>query len=331
MSKLIVVVGITGSQGGSVARTFLDLPGWRVRGITRNPSSAAAQDFAAKGAEIVKGELDDKASLVAAFTGANAIFAVTDFWAHFGNADNAAKAEAAGKTINEYAYDLEVVQGINMAEAAASPEVFKTLERFVFSSLAEVRKWTGGKYKWVWHFDSKAEIVNYIKEKLPELDARSSFVQIGHYMTNWKLFPAMAPQKQPDGSFLVQKPEAPECLIPWVATERDTGAFVKALVEMPAGKQIIGVSEYMTWPEWTKLWGRVLGVEAKFVQLPMDQFLSDVPEVLKRELYESFAFNAEFGWTGGDPDVLKPTDLPVKIPLTSVEDYIRSEDWSSIM
>lgn len=50
MSKLAVVFGATGQQGGAVARRLL-ADGWRVRGVTRDPASAKAR--ALVGAELV--------------------------------------------------------------------------------------------------------------------------------------------------------------------------------------------------------------------------------------------------------------------------------------
>lgn len=79
--KLIVVVGVTGQQGGSVARVFLDEPGWRVRGITRSPEKHPL--LVEQGIELVAADLDDPPSLEKAFAGANAIFGVTDFWSVF--------------------------------------------------------------------------------------------------------------------------------------------------------------------------------------------------------------------------------------------------------
>jgi uncharacterized protein YbjT (DUF2867 family) len=76
--KLIVVLGITGQQGGSVGRVFNDEPGWRVRGVTRNPSQHPLLEQ--QGIELVAANYDDPPSLETAFEGANAIFAVTDFW-----------------------------------------------------------------------------------------------------------------------------------------------------------------------------------------------------------------------------------------------------------
>lgn len=56
-SKLLVVFGATGNQGGSVIRSVLADPRtakeFKVRGITRDPSKPNAQALAAKGVEMV--------------------------------------------------------------------------------------------------------------------------------------------------------------------------------------------------------------------------------------------------------------------------------------
>lgn len=92
--------------------------------------------------------------------------------------------------------------------------------------------------------------------------------------------------------------------MPFVVAHEDTGAFVKALVDLPPGKNLLGVSEHMTWPEWTKLWGEVLGVKATFKQVSEDDYFRGAPDPLKKELAETFAYVEEFGYTGGDPEVL---------------------------
>ncbi|KAF7587229.1 hypothetical protein BBP40_007542 [Aspergillus hancockii] len=74
-SKLIVIIGATGNQGGSVANVFLEEPGWTVRALTRNTSSIKSQALAARGAAVVQADIDTPATLLAAFEGANAIFA----------------------------------------------------------------------------------------------------------------------------------------------------------------------------------------------------------------------------------------------------------------
>lgn len=265
--------------------------------------------MAAKGVEIFKGNIDEKDSLLEAFDGATAIFSNTDFFTHLWNV-SIPDETLAGRTLTQYAYDREVAQGINIAEAAASPKVLKTLERFVFSSLSDARKWSGGKYTTVYHFDSKAEVIREIQNRLPDLASRMSTLQVGHYVTNWKAFPLMAPQKQPDGSFLTIRTASPEVQYPFVVTQRDTGSFVKALVvDMPPGKTLWGVSQFMTWPEWMKLWGDILGVKAGYKQISSEEFFKDVPEPMKSELTDAWDYAHEFGYTGGDPEVITPDQV----------------------
>ncbi|KAI0124144.1 hypothetical protein BJ170DRAFT_598467 [Xylariales sp. AK1849] len=254
MSNTIVVTGVTGIQ--------------RVRGVTRNPSSEAAQALAARGVDIVKGDFDDKESLSTAFEGATAIFSNTEFFAHLFTPGDL----PPGRNAKENAFDREVAQGVNIAEAAASPSVLKTLKRFVLSSLSDATKWSGGKYTTVYHYDSKAEMIRIIRARFPELAVRMSTVQIGNYVTNWKAVPSMAPRKQPDGSFVMFRPIAPDVKLPHVVTDRDTGSFVKALIDAPPGKHLLGVSQFTTGSEWMALWGDVMGVQVAYKKMSGDEF-----------------------------------------------------------
>ena len=51
-SKLVLVTGVTGKQGGAVARALI-AKGHRVRGMTRNVESDAARAVAALGVDLV--------------------------------------------------------------------------------------------------------------------------------------------------------------------------------------------------------------------------------------------------------------------------------------
>ena len=64
----VLVVGATGARGGSVARHLLGR-GFRVRALTRDPSSEPARALARAGAEVVAGDLADRARLRAALAG----------------------------------------------------------------------------------------------------------------------------------------------------------------------------------------------------------------------------------------------------------------------
>jgi uncharacterized protein YbjT (DUF2867 family) len=63
MSKLLVVFGATGQQGGSVVETILVDPGlskeYSLRGTTRDVGSFAAQALTKKGVEVDRAELDN--------------------------------------------------------------------------------------------------------------------------------------------------------------------------------------------------------------------------------------------------------------------------------
>jgi uncharacterized protein YbjT (DUF2867 family) len=74
-SRIIVVTGATGRQGGAVTRALLEAD-WRVRALTRNASSQKAQALSVLGAEVIQGDMDDKPSLQSAFQGAYGVYSV---------------------------------------------------------------------------------------------------------------------------------------------------------------------------------------------------------------------------------------------------------------
>jgi uncharacterized protein YbjT (DUF2867 family) len=67
--QTVLVTGATGNQGGATARHLL-AGGWRVRALVRDGTAPAAAALAAVGAELVVGNLDDRASVDAAMRGA---------------------------------------------------------------------------------------------------------------------------------------------------------------------------------------------------------------------------------------------------------------------
>lgn len=71
----ILVTGATGAQGGATARELL-AHGHRVRIMTRNPDSPAAQALIKAGAEVVRGDMGDAASVEAAMRGVAGVFSV---------------------------------------------------------------------------------------------------------------------------------------------------------------------------------------------------------------------------------------------------------------
>ena len=188
--KLIVVIGATGNQGGSVISTFLKEPGWKIRGLTRNHKSPSAQALTAKGVEMVNVDLDDITSLVSAFKGAYAIFSMLDFWTGFRDPANASKL-SPGQNMLEWAHDYELQQGKNVLDAAAQTN---GLERLIFSALSHVTKWSEGKYNHVYHFDAEGRAVEYGRHHHPILMKKTSVIQIGMFLTNMLLMPHYQPK-----------------------------------------------------------------------------------------------------------------------------------------
>jgi NmrA-like family len=190
MPKLICVVGVTGKQGASVALRFVKDTSYRVRGLTRKPTSQAAQQLSTQGIEIVQADLNDVRSLELAFAGANVIFSVTNYWEPFFRPDCRQEASVLGISCRKYAYDVEYQQGRNIADAAATAIDFLEPNGFLVSTLSHARNCSKGAFKELYHFDAKADIFpNYVNEMHPTLGSKMSCIQTGFFMTSYTLVP----------------------------------------------------------------------------------------------------------------------------------------------
>ncbi|KAH8663373.1 hypothetical protein BGZ60DRAFT_453862 [Tricladium varicosporioides] len=328
MTKLLVVIGATGTQGGSVAHLFSSLPEWTVRGLTRTGTSAKAQALAAKGVQIVEADLNDPSSLDAAFAGATAIFSTTNFWEPFFNPNTVSKLKE-GQTINEYCYEIELQQGKNIADAAAKVE---GLERLVTSTLVDATKESTGKYKWVYHFDSKARVVDYIFEMFPKLASKMSYVYVGSYMDQWKENLHM--RKAEDGSIhLIVLAGTAYASMPQIDTARDLGHIVYAAIQAQPGKKILGSASSLSRDEQFKIFCKFNDLKyGGCDEVTLEQFegFLRIPG-FGREIGEMMLFWSQFGYTGSVEDVGLPGECGVPCPLTSWEEYLKLEDWSNVL
>ncbi|RDL39342.1 NAD(P)-binding Rossmann-fold containing protein [Venustampulla echinocandica] len=325
--KLLVVIGLTGEQGSSVAELFSHKPGWKVRGITRNPFSPKAQTWLSKDVEVVKADLNDPSSLSSAFSGATAIFSYTNFYEPFYSPATKSLLKE-GQTINEYCFEKELQQGKNIADAAIKVE---GLERFVISAECDSRKWSRGKYTWVYHFESKAKMVDYINERYPQLAGKMNIIYMGGYMLNWKEH--LHFRKAEDGTIRMAIVKGPSnASRPMIDTSRDIGTLVSAAIEAAPGKKILGAGDNTSLEDQFKLWCKIHKLPyGGFDVMTVDQFDKILPiPGLGREIGEMMLFGDEFGWGGGE-DVVLPQDLGVPCPLTSWEEYIKLEDWSTVI
>src|SRR5260370_28631884 len=73
--RTILSTGVTGKQGGAVAQALQGI-GFHLRGLTRKPDSERATALARDGVDIVKGDLDDEATLRPALAGVWGVFGV---------------------------------------------------------------------------------------------------------------------------------------------------------------------------------------------------------------------------------------------------------------
>ncbi|KAL2021767.1 hypothetical protein VTK56DRAFT_6710 [Thermocarpiscus australiensis] len=332
--KLLVVVGATGNQGGSVARRFLQDPQYAVRGLTRDPSSAASQELAALGAEMVRADLDDVESLKAAFAGANVIFSVTQYWEPFFRPDCRQRARKLGVSCRRYAYDVEYRQGKNIADAAAT--VAETLDDngFLVSTLSHATRCSKGAIKDLYHFDAKADIFpDYVAATYPALAAKMSCIQTGFFTTSHRILPDSYFKKLPDGTFEMRFPTAPDKPVPHLDVNADTGNFVYAVRQMPPGRHYMA-GEYRSWRDFAAAWARVTGATIRYRQVALDDMVAETSDRdCGVEVALMYAYCSDPGYDGG-MELLKAEDLRkmgIDCPMLTVEESLARQDWSAVV
>jgi uncharacterized protein YbjT (DUF2867 family) len=131
--RTILIAGITGHQGGAIARA-LQGSGFRLRGLTRTPQSEKAAALARSGIDMVQGDLDDEATLRNALTGVWGVFGVQNTW--------------------EAGVEREEVQGKRLATLSRAAGV----EHYVYSSVGSAHRQTG-----VPHFENKWRVEETVR------------------------------------------------------------------------------------------------------------------------------------------------------------------------
>ncbi|KAK5123347.1 hypothetical protein LTR85_002778 [Meristemomyces frigidus] len=324
--KIIVVVGATGNQGTSVANTFLKLPAWHVRCLTRNPHSDAASALRTQGAQVIQGDLTDPASLTTAFQNAHAVFVNTDFWTTWYPAKAVLCAEGKSyEPASEMAFAVETLHGKNAVDAAAA---VPSLERFVYSALPGTSKVSNGKYTRSKHFEAKGWVVEYISKQQPELWKKTPLIYVGAYTTNRLLTPRLDPTSS--GRYAFVLPVKQETRIPIINVQQSIGQFVRALVEEEEpGVKLLAYDSYLTAAEIAEVWSRASGKEAVFVPIAPEA-MHDKMGVTWEHL-DSQAFINEYGYTGGVVGVVEPAQLKRKVATKSWEDQLKEMNWTEVL
>ena len=306
--KIISVVGATGIQGSSVVDALLEEGEYSIRAITRNPESENAKSLAAKGVEVVMADLNNLASLETAFQGSSAIYAVTDFFEPFSQHGP------------QKAIEIEAEQGMNLAEAAASTS---TLEHFIWSTLPNGMKISGGKYL-IPHFEAKNKVDDFIKGDASLL-AKTTFLWITFYATNY-YFPMYTPYHIPTaGKYIQIQSTSPSVPIKTIGNARkNVGTFVRAILSNPNktlnGKFVLASTEETTAGAMLQAWGKAQGKQTQYVQVDEKTFNAMWP-MWSEEIGVMMQFWENAGdksWSG-EEGVLTKEDLGIKEPLQDLE------------
>lgn len=96
---------------------------------------------------------------------------------------------------------------------------------------------------------------------------------------------------------------------PMIAAEEDSGPIVKAMVESPPGKSVVGQREWMSLQGLVQAFTAVTGMEAEAIKTPEGQSKFSHAGDLRQELEDNMAYFNEIGYTGGDPDVIDPQEV----------------------
>ncbi|KZO94761.1 NAD(P)-binding protein [Calocera viscosa TUFC12733] len=291
-SKIIVVAGATGNQGGSVVTALLNHGGYVVRGLTRDITSAASQALTAKGVEMLQVSVMDREGLVAAFKGAYAVFGVT----------------------KPFTKDSEIDQGKNMVDACRANDV----PLFVWTSLPSASELSNGKVTGISLLDDKAAVDKYTKA----VGQPTVILHTGSFtenMMNQNQLQSTAPGKWEIQFSMIP----PDHVQSFVYVQKDVGPAVTAIIdhwEDASWRQrltkepIVMCSYKRCGKEMAATLARLTGKEVTFVTL-----VDTVPERVK----SMFIFHRDYFFY---PDPIPPTiltDLGVK--FHTFEDYVRDK------
>ena len=233
---LVVVTGATGRQGGAVARHLL-ADGWRVRGVTRSPGSAAARDLAARGIEVVRADMADLDAMRRVCEGAHGVYSVQN-------------PMISGE-------EGELAQGRNVATAAADAGV----SHLVHGSAGPGTPGTG-----VAAWDGKLELAAYARDHdVPLTVLRPmAFMEL---MTDKDLYPPVA------AWHLMPRLVGEDRPLPWLSAA-DLGAIAARAFADPAtyvGADLGLAADVRTLGECRETWRRVTGRNPR--RFPMPEWL----------------------------------------------------------
>lgn len=242
----ILVLGATGQQGGAAAQQ-LAANGWTVRALVRD-LARMDRAFNQQGIEVVRGDLDDPASLNAAMQGAYGVFSV--------------------QPVSDPA--TEIRRGKLVADAAQQAGI----AHIVYSSASGADRNTG-----IPPFEAKGEIERY----LHALDLPATILRPTMFMENFRFLV----QEIHGQTTLLSMAGTPQTKVQMVAVH-DIGAFAAIAFANPAtyqGAAIELAGDELTFAQITEALGRSLGrpVAYHVVEQHEDEGAKKITEFFERE------------------------------------------------
>ena len=289
--KEILVTGATGIQGRAVVR-HLQQHGYRVRALSRDPGKPAARALAEGGATVVRGDLEDRASIDAAVSGVYGVFSLQNFW--------------EGYPTSFLGAEGEIRQGKNLADAAKAASV----QHFVHASGAGAER-VGG----IAHLDCKLVVEQHIRAlRLPATILRPVF-----FMDNFDT-PAFGYQ-QPVLEGRLDLPLLEDKKLQMVASD-DIGHFVALAFDKPGdfvGAAFELAGDELTMTEIAATFTRVMARPVRFVGDP--GYIAEI-----RKFSEEFA--AMYTWFNDSGfNAFLPGLRALHPGLVRFEQYLRSAGW----
>lgn len=255
--RTVLITGATGKQGGATARALAG-KGFALRAMTRNPESDAAKAVAsATGAELVRGDLNDAASLKEALKGAWGVFAVQNTW----------EAGVAG----------EEEQGKRIATVAREAGV----QHYVYTSVGSAHRKTG-----IPHFDNKHRVEETIRGLgFPSHVILRPVFFMENLTSPWFL--------NGDAIYAAMPPELKLQMIATSDIGRHAArAFTDA--EKLNRREIDLAGDFATMPEAAAALSKGLGRSIAFVQIPMSEVRKNGEDfALMLEWFERVGYDAD--------------------------------------
>jgi uncharacterized protein YbjT (DUF2867 family) len=257
-SKLVLVTGATGKQGGAVVDALLTR-GHQVRALTRNPATPAANRLREQGVEIAVGDFSDHDSLVRAARGADAVYAMS--------------------TPYEQGAEKETAQGITITDAAKAAGV----AHFIYSSVASANRTTG-----ISHFDGKHAVEKHLQASGVPYTVVAPVFFMENLVQPWTL-PSLR-----QGKLAMAMPGSRSLQQIAVA---DIGAFVAAVIERrdtAFGRRFDVAGDELTGDEAAAILSKVTGRKVHYEGFPPDVLRAQSEDMaVMFEWFDSTGYTAD--------------------------------------